>query len=151
MINRRLPHVATGPSYTSPQVTTRMAAAVLAEAYPWTPKARMATSQDLLSRYIYDSLVDGGVRVPGDPIVRDTLVDTLGREIFTVDTNELLTSRNLLLETPNIVEYEWREMVGDYSDDYAWVRRCYMNGVRFKSSRQVTVNYTVGGVSNTAF
>ncbi|MFC5109246.1 hypothetical protein [Kibdelosporangium philippinense] len=30
MINRRLPHVATGPSYTSPQVTTRMAAAVLA-------------------------------------------------------------------------------------------------------------------------
>jgi hypothetical protein len=30
MINRRLPHVDTDPSYTSPQVTTRMAAAVLA-------------------------------------------------------------------------------------------------------------------------
>jgi hypothetical protein len=47
-----------------------------------------------------------------------------------------------------VVNFEWREMVGDYSDDYAFVKLCYEAGISFKSTERATVNYTIGGVSN---
>ena len=39
-------------------------------------------------------------------------------------------------------------MVGDFSDDYAWVKKCYQSGIKFKCSDAATVNYTIGGISN---
>lgn len=120
----------------------------LEEEYPWVPEARLAVDRSSLSRHIYTQLVDGGVRVPGSAVVRDALFDANGIPVFTVDTNELLFIRRLHETVPNLVWYTWRDMVGDVSDDYEWVRRCHYLGVRFACSEIASVNYTVGGVSN---
>jgi glycosyltransferase involved in cell wall biosynthesis len=120
----------------------------LFDSYPWTPQARLAVGKPELSKYIFDELVLGGVFTPGEPVVRDTLVDRRGFRVYTVDTNELMVRREVHDEFKFVVDFEWREMVGDYSDDYAFVRLCHEAGIRFKSTERATVNYTIGGVSN---
>jgi glycosyltransferase involved in cell wall biosynthesis len=46
----------------------------LAEEYPWTPTARLASDKSSLSRFIYDHLVANGIRSPGSNIVKDTMI-----------------------------------------------------------------------------
>jgi hypothetical protein len=46
------------------------------------------------------------------------------------------------------VKFPWRQMVGDYSDDYAFIKKCYEYGFKFKCSQKVTLTYVIGGVSN---
>jgi glycosyltransferase involved in cell wall biosynthesis len=131
---RQLRH-ASGAPYTAP-------------IYPWTPQPRLAVSRQALSRHIYSELVAGGVCREGDHVWRDTLTDSRGEKVYTVDTNELLYHRSLHDSVPNIVHYEWRQMVGDFSDDYAWIRRCDESGFEFSCSMRASVAYTVGGISN---
>jgi glycosyltransferase involved in cell wall biosynthesis len=118
------------------------------DSYPWTPQPRLATGKLELSKYIFQELVLGGVFIPGEPIVRDTLVDRRGCRVYTVDTNELMVRREVHNDFKFVVDFEWREMVGDYSDDHAFIKLCHEAGVLFKSSERATVNYTIGGVSN---
>ena len=120
----------------------------LCQTYPWTPQARLSPDRHKLARYIYDDLVAGGVFDRGSAVVRDTLIDTQGRPVYTVDTNELFVRTSVHRQFDNIVSYTWREMVGDYSDDYAWVKRCHELGLQFRASERTTVNYTIGGTSN---
>jgi glycosyltransferase involved in cell wall biosynthesis len=116
--------------------------------YLWTPDPRLAVSRSALSRYIFSELVAGGVYVEGDAVVRDAVTDSRGRPVCTVDTNELMVRRSVHSRFRFVVNFEWREMVGDYCDDYAFVKQCHEAGVLFRPSKKVTVNYTVGGVSN---
>lgn len=116
--------------------------------YPWTPDARLAIGRPQLSKYIYEELVAGGIRTPGSNIVRDAVLDSRGIAVYTVDTNEMMYWRSLHATYPNVVRYSWREMVGDFSDDYALVRRWHTDGVIIVPTRRATVTYTVGGVSN---
>ncbi len=118
------------------------------DSYPWTPQPRLAVGKPELSKYIFEELVLGGVFTPGEPVIRDALIDQRGRHVYTVDTNELMVRREVHHDFKFVVDFEWREMVGDYSDDYAFVKLCYEAGIRFKASRRATVNYTIGGVSN---
>lgn len=120
----------------------------VSDQYPWTPEARLAYSQRELATFIFDELVAGGVRTRGSADVHDTLVDSRGQKVYTVDTNELMIRSHLHRQFRNVVFYEWREMVGDYSDDYAWVKRRHEAGTQFMASSHVSVNYTIGGVSN---
>ncbi len=120
----------------------------LASEYPWTPIARFAVSREALSRYIFDELVASEVREVGSAIVRDCVIAPNGDGVFTVDTNEFMVWRQLHLQHPNVVKYTWREMVGDYSSDYAWIRKMYLAGYRFVATSEATVCYRIGGTSN---
>jgi len=59
-----------------------------------------------------------------------------------------MVRRSLHEQFKFVVDFEWREMVGDYSDDFAFVKLCHEAGVHFRASERATVNYTIGGVSN---
>jgi glycosyltransferase involved in cell wall biosynthesis len=118
--------------------------------YLWTPEPRLATSKSALSQHIFEELVAGGIRIPGDDVVRDAVIDSRGMKVYTVDTNELMVRRYVHDQIEFVVDFEWREIVGDYCDDYAFVKRCHEAGMCFKASKMPTINYTVGGVSNRA-
>lgn len=119
----------------------------LEEEYPWTPRARLATSQKALSRHIYQELVRLGIRTPGSNIVRDTVIAADGEGLFTVDQGEFLVKKEVQLRVPFTVRYPWRKMVGDYSDDHDFIERAYHAGCKFKCTERATLIYTVGGCS----
>ena len=118
------------------------------EAYPWTPEARLAFGKEALSRYIYERLIKAGIRIRGSNIVRDTLITPDGEPVYTIDTSELMVKREVHSEFLFNVNFTWREMVGDYSDDYAFVKKCHEAGLKFKCSEKITLNYIIGGHSN---
>jgi hypothetical protein len=47
-----------------------------------------------------------------------------------------------------VVDFTWREMTGDYSDDYAFVKKSYEAGLIFECSKKATLTYVLGGISN---
>ncbi len=118
------------------------------EEYPWMPDARLAFDNGRLSRYIYDELVKANIRVPGTNIVRDSVLTPDGKPVYTVDTSELMVKRHVHERFLFTVKFPWRQMVGDYSDDYAFVKKCHDAGHKFKCSEKATLTYTIGGVSN---
>ncbi len=116
--------------------------------YPWTPQARLAFSRDALSRYIFEELVKSGIRERGSNVVKDMLLAPDGQPVYTVDTSELMVRKEVHTIFPFTVHFFWRDMVGDWSDDYAFVKKCHEGDVQFKCSEKVTLSYTIGGVSN---
>ena len=119
----------------------------LDQAYPWTPVARLAIDKTTLSGYIYNALVHAGIRVPGTNLVRDAILAPNKEPVYTVDTSELMVKKEVHQRFPFTERFTWREMVGDFSDDYAFVKRCHEGGVRFKASEKATLCYTIGGGS----
>lgn len=118
------------------------------EEYPWTPEARLACSKSSLSGYVYEELVKAGIRIPGTNIVRDAVLDPDGEPVCTVDTSEFMARRRVHRKVLFTVVFPWRQMVGDYSDDYAFIKKCHEAGFKFKCSEKVTLTYTIGGFSN---
>jgi glycosyltransferase involved in cell wall biosynthesis len=117
-------------------------------AYPWTPYARLALDVSALSHAIYSHLVKVGIRIPDDNLQRDAVLASDGTPVFTVDTSEMMVRRSVHETQRWVTHFAWREMVGDYSDDYAFVKNCFEAGVRFACSRLATLNYFLSGVSN---
>lgn len=118
------------------------------EEYPWTPNARLAFDKSDLSSYIYQELVRSGIRIPGENIVRDCVLTPDNSQVYTVDTSELMVKKQAHERFLFTVNFPWRQMTGDYSDDYAFVKKCHEAGLKFKCSEKVTLSYTIGGFSN---
>ncbi len=116
--------------------------------YPWTPWSRLATDNDRFALHIHQELLRTGIRVAGDHIQRDAVIAADGEPVHTVDTSELLVRRQVHSNHRWVTRFTWREMTGDYSDDYAFVKQCHEAGLRFVCSRRPTVNYYLDGVSN---
>jgi glycosyltransferase involved in cell wall biosynthesis len=116
--------------------------------YPWAPWSRLATDNERFACHIHEELLRTGIRRPDDHVQRDAVIASDGSPVFTVDTSELLVRRELHSSQRWVTRFTWREMAGDYSDDYAFVKRCHEAGVRFVCSEQATVNYYLNGVSN---
>ncbi|MDQ1248743.1 MAG: hypothetical protein QG597_3116 [Actinomycetota bacterium] len=116
--------------------------------YPWTPGARLALDHAALSRYIYSTLVDVGIRTQGTNIQRDAVIARDGSAVYTVDTSEMLVRKSVHDFHKWVTRFTWREMTGDFSDDYAFVQNCALAGVRFACSNTATLNYYLSGVSN---
>lgn len=119
--------------------------------YPWTPNARLAHSKERLSEHIYNELVAAGIRIAGRNLQRDTVLTIGGEPVYTVDTSEMLVRANVHESHKWVTRFTWREMVSDYSDDYAFVKNCHESGVLFACSGQATLEYYFGGVSNSSY
>ena len=120
---------------------------VVIDSYPWAPNARHITSREDLAEFIFSQLVKQGVRCPGSPVIKDAVLGPNGEEIFTVDTNCVLVKREVHDKIPWKVEYSWREICGDYSDDHRFVESCYRAGIKIKGTEAITLNYSMGGAS----
>jgi hypothetical protein len=118
--------------------------------YPWAPWSRLATDNQRFAHHIHEELLRTGIRVAGDHIQRDTVIASDGSPVFTVDTSEMLVRKEVHATQHWVTRFTWRQMTGDYSDDYAFVKRCHEAGMRFVCSEKPTLNYYLDGVSNRA-
>lgn len=116
--------------------------------YPWTPHVRLAFDQAQLRAHLFAYLVAQGVRCQEDNIQRDVVVAPDGHLICTVDTSEILVKRQILAKQGFVTQFSFRELVGDFSDDYAIVKLWHEMGCISACSRRATVDYFLSGTSN---
>lgn len=116
--------------------------------FPWKVSCPLAEDENLVRAFIYRRLVEQGILSQGTNIMRDTVVSDDGLLVCTVDNSEMLMSRDVMRRYPYKVWFNWREMLHLHTDDYTFVRQAYEAGVTFIPTKQATLNYFLGGISN---
>ncbi|MFC4336910.1 glycosyltransferase family 2 protein [Salininema proteolyticum] len=108
---------------------------------PWQPDPDAA-------RASYRDLAKIGVFTPGSPVVRDVFRHG-DRLIARLDTNELLVRRTVHETIPFPTEYSAARRRLQWSEDFAFAVRLGREGIGVTCSERPTVDYTMGGLSNT--
>ena len=110
--------------------------------YPWHNNAEIAGQ-------MYAWCVDNGVIVPGDPVMRDGALDVDHDNSYaTVDMNEWLFRTAPLCRVGFDSQFSTGDLRLRVGEDDKLYRRMLACGMRIASSKQPTVRYYLGGVSN---
>ena len=114
----------------------------ICEDHPWELNG-MSTKES------YKWLVKKGVRIPGSNVFRDR-GDTLDTPdpVRTVDTNEFLFEKEILLRFPFTVEYSADDLDRMQGEDDKLLGHLIENGIRLACTENASVRYYLGGYSN---
>lgn len=110
--------------------------------FPWHPDPRVAGE-------LHAWCVSQGILEPGSDVVRDgPREDRDCRNVATVDMNEWLFRTEVLRAVGFGTSFTEAEAANQVGEDDKLLARLRAAGVRFGCSRQPTVRYQLGGVSN---
>lgn len=115
--------------------------------FPWKLMTGVTKNEKLFRRFIYEQYVKHQIMTPGSNIMRDAISSKTEIPVYTIDNNEMLVPRSIMQAYPYTVWYTLDEMLHCFTEDYKFVRTAYENSVPFYATRQVTLNYFLGGVS----
>ena len=107
--------------------------------YPW-----VITEQTTLAKEVFRAMEAMGIFKEGSCIIRDPEPGK-DDDLFHVDSSEWVIRRNVFERVQYAAHVSARDKIYGNMDDYLFCRDAYRAGVRFKCSRQVTLNYYLGG------
>jgi hypothetical protein len=111
------------------------------EAYdPWTRDERDR-------RRAYEERRRLGIYIADSNVLRDTLGDC-SSELYNIDMNEWLIATELARSVGFKVRYSRDEWVANRPDDWHFARDVYQAYSKITCSREATLNYFLGGLSN---
>lgn len=110
--------------------------------FPWRTKFGNADA-------IFALLIEYGIAEPGQPYLRDAVIDGNGDELFHIDTSELCVRRSIHERFPFPVKYTFNQMIESWGEDRILCETLHRQGIEHSKSEEFTLFYRLGGFSNT--